>query len=91
MVNMFVAISYGKGVVLCEQFTGKVNGQTYSDFMRQHFPAQTLRECYFYKMEIPHKTRLKQKLHMMTLVTGFFQYQLVLWTSTQIENIFKNV
>ena len=24
---------------ICEQFTGKVNGQTYSDFVAQHFPA----------------------------------------------------
>ena len=32
------AIAYGKGVVLCEQFHGKLNGQTFSDFIHEQFP-----------------------------------------------------
>ena len=32
------AIAYGKGVVLCEQFRGKLNGQTLSDFIHEQFP-----------------------------------------------------
>ena len=38
-VAHFVAtIAYGKGVVLCEQFHGKLNRQTFSDFIHEQFP-----------------------------------------------------
>ena len=36
--SFFVAIAYNKGVVLCEQFKGKFNGESYSEFVREHFP-----------------------------------------------------
>ena len=37
VANFFVAIAYGKGVVLCEQYMGHVNGQMFADFIREHF------------------------------------------------------
>lgn len=43
--HFMVAISYGKGVTLCEQYHGRLNGQFFSDFVRNEFPklfAKTL-------------------------------------------------
>ena len=37
VAHFFVAIAYGKGVVLCEQYHGKLNGQCFADFVREHF------------------------------------------------------
>lgn len=39
VANFFVAISYKKGVVLCEQYLEQLNGENFSKFVRQHFPA----------------------------------------------------
>ena len=39
MAHFFVAIDYNKGIVLCEQFLGSCNGESYSTFVKQHFPA----------------------------------------------------
>ena len=36
---LFVAIAYGKSVVICEQFLGKNNSESYSKFFRKYFPA----------------------------------------------------
>ena len=38
VAHFMAAIAYGKGVVLCEQFHGKLNGQTFSDFIYEQFP-----------------------------------------------------
>ena len=40
-VRMFVAISHGKGVVMCEQWDPKVtfNGINFKEFVRTHFPS----------------------------------------------------
>ena len=38
-VHLFVAIAYCKGVVMCEQFLGKYNANSYSKFVRKYFPA----------------------------------------------------
>ena len=37
VANFMVAIAYEKGVVLCEQYTGHLNGQKFSDFIRDYF------------------------------------------------------
>ena len=39
-VRLFVAIAYGKGVIMCEQFPRhlKFNGVNYREFVLQHFP-----------------------------------------------------
>ena len=39
VANFFVAISYGKGVVLCEQYLEQLNGENFSNFVRKYFPA----------------------------------------------------
>ena len=38
-VHLFVAIAYGNSVVMCEQFLGKYNGESYSKVFRKYFPA----------------------------------------------------
>ena len=40
-VALFVAIAYGKGVVMCEQFDSQTtfNGVNYKEFVKDHFPA----------------------------------------------------
>ena len=39
MGNFFVANSYGIGVVLFEQYLEKLDGETFFQLLRQHFPA----------------------------------------------------
>ena len=36
--NFFVAISYDKGVVCCEQYTETLTGTLFADFVREYFP-----------------------------------------------------
>ena len=38
MAKFFVAIAYGKGVIGCHQYEGHVNGEMFSEFVREHFP-----------------------------------------------------
>lgn len=38
MANFFVAISHGHGTVLCKQYTWKVNGKNFADFVLRCFP-----------------------------------------------------
>ena len=37
--HYFVAICYKKGIVLCEQFLGRMNGASYSEFVHNYFPG----------------------------------------------------
>ena len=37
MVKVFVAIAYGHGAVLCEQYDKQLTGQFFADFVREHF------------------------------------------------------
>ena len=34
-----VAISYKRGVILCEQYTGRMSEQYFADFVKEQFPA----------------------------------------------------
>ena len=38
VVHFFAAITCGKGIVLCEQYHEKLNGQSFANFVREHFP-----------------------------------------------------
>ena len=40
LVRLFVAISHGKGVVMCEEFNPeqKYNGENYASFVKENFP-----------------------------------------------------
>ena len=38
MAKSFVTIAYGKGVIGFHQYEGYVNGEMFSDFVREHFP-----------------------------------------------------
>ena len=38
VTHFFAAIAYGKEIVLCEQYHGKLNGQSFANFVREHFP-----------------------------------------------------
>ena len=38
VAHFFAAIAYGKGIVLCEQYHGKLNCQSFANFVREHFP-----------------------------------------------------
>ena len=38
VAHFFAAIAYGEGIVLCEQYHGKLNGQSFAKFVREHFP-----------------------------------------------------
>ena len=36
--HIFAVIAYGKGIVLCEQYHGELNCQSFAKFVREHFP-----------------------------------------------------
>ena len=38
-VHLFVAIAYNNSFVMCEQFLGNYNGESYSKVFRKYFPA----------------------------------------------------
>ena len=38
MAKFTVAIAYGKGVTMCEEFKGTLNGSSFAEFVRTHFP-----------------------------------------------------
>ena len=38
VAHFFVAIGYSKGVLLCEQYFGRLNGKMFADFIRDEFP-----------------------------------------------------
>lgn len=44
VAHFIAAISYGKGIVLCEQYHGKLNGQSFANFVREHF-ARLVSDC----------------------------------------------
>ena len=37
VVDFMVAIAYMKGVILCEQYEGRINGEKFANFVRKHF------------------------------------------------------
>ena len=37
IAHFIVAISFNKGVILCEQCFGKISGEMIADFIRKHF------------------------------------------------------
>ena len=39
VAHFIAAIAHGKGMVLCEQYHGKLNGQNFANFVRGHFPG----------------------------------------------------
>ena len=44
MANFFVGISHGKGTVLCKQYTEKLTGRSFGEFVLESFP-QTYRKA----------------------------------------------
>ena len=43
VLHFMGAISYTQGVILCEQYEGRINGQIFADFIRDHF-ARTFKK-----------------------------------------------
>ena len=39
VAQFIVAIAHQKGVVLCEHYEGKINGDMFSDFIKTHFQS----------------------------------------------------
>ena len=39
VAHFIAAIAHGKGMVLCEQYHGKLNDQSFANFVREHFPG----------------------------------------------------
>lgn len=39
VAHFMVAIAYMKGVILCEQYEGRINGDMFASFVKNHFPA----------------------------------------------------
>ena len=83
MAHFFVAICYGQGVVLCEQFHEKLNGENFGNFVEKYFPDA------FKKSANPTKGKLfLQSLLMIKLAAGFFLFQLVLQTLIPLKTFF---
>ena len=43
MAKFMVAIAHGKGVIECHHYEGNINGETFSQFIRDHFPTMFVR------------------------------------------------
>ena len=43
MAKFMVAITHGKGVIECHHYEGNINGETFSQFIRDHFPTMFVR------------------------------------------------
>ena len=46
--HFIFAIAHQKGVVLCEQYEGKINGDIFADFIKTHF-QETFSRCWIRK------------------------------------------
>ena len=44
VAHIVVAIAYGKGVIAAEQYFGRINADTYSSFVHEHF-ASIFKKC----------------------------------------------
>ena len=44
VAHIVVAIAYGKGVIAAEQYFGRINADTYSSFVHEHF-ASVFKKC----------------------------------------------
>ena len=76
VANFFVAISYGKGVVFCEQYLEQLNGENFSNFVRKYFPAAFKKNAnpkgmLFLQDGDPHKIQGKQRKLMMSVAECF--------------------
>lgn len=38
VVHFFVSIAYGKGVIACDKYTGRLNGELFAKYVRERFP-----------------------------------------------------
>ena len=38
VARFMVAIAHGKEVIKCNHYNGNINGETFADFLKQHFP-----------------------------------------------------
>ena len=65
VVHFTVAIAHQKGVVLCEQYKDKINGDMFSDFIKHTFKKLSVDARFqkakgFFKMDVLYKTVKKQ-------------------------------
>ena len=44
IAHFIVAISFNKGVILCEQYFGKISGEMFADFIHKHFKEAFLKK-----------------------------------------------
>ena len=67
VTHFMAAVAYGKGVIAAEQYFGRINADTFSSFVREHFAgmlrnALTQKEKCFCKTGIHHKIVVKPDL-----------------------------
>ena len=97
MARFFVAIAYGKGVVLCKQYKWKVTGKNFASFVSEHFQA-TFEKCgveasgnYFLQDGDPRQTSAEAKRSWDALGAKMFSIPARSPDLNPIENIFHLV
>ena len=96
VVNFFLAISYGKGVVLCEQYLKQLNGENFSNFVRKYFPAAfkksaNLKSMLFLQDGDPTQNSRKAKKAFDYVGCRMFSILARSPDINPIENMFNNV
>jgi len=96
VLHFMVAISYTKGVILCESYEGRINGEMFGNFIRQHFPLTfeksvnpTLKQ--FLQDGDPSQNSKKAKLAMDSVGATIFSIPPRSPDINPIENVFNYV
>lgn len=93
MARFMVAISYGKGVIKCHQYSGNVNGELCASFIEKHFPGMFENSTnpkgrLFLQDGDPSQNSAKAKKAMETVGCRLFQIPPRSPDLNPIENIF---
>ena len=81
VAHFLVAIAHGHGIILAEQYEGRLNGQQFADFVHDKFPGLFEKSCnprgkLFCKMATLHKTVERHWMQFLMLEQENFQFLL---------------
>ena len=92
MVKKLIAIAYGHGAVLCEQYEEQLTGQFFADFFRQHFEnSSNPRGKIFLQYGDPSQNSLKAKNAIFDIGARMFSVPSRSPEINPIENFFHLV
>ena len=93
VAHFLVAIAYGKGVILAEQYEGNMNGEKFSEFIREEFKERSnnTKGKLFLQDGDPSQNSQKAKSAMDKVGTRLFKIPPRSPDINPIENVFNNI